>query len=119
MKENYLYFAKDGDNDAVNDAIMLPASNCLGVVSLTDTTIGVYFSSLDGDATNDSVSLTIPTSNQEVVIDEYVSLVNRNRNNTNNFTVISDLNDLPFGEGAVSSSGIPNVSSVVINTAGA
>ena len=52
-----------------------------------------------------------------LVCDKFASLANRNRNNTNNFTVIKDLNDgLPSNEGAISATGISEISAMTITT---
>ena len=71
--ENYLYFAKDGNNDAAQDCLMFPA------------------------------------------MEKFAQLTSGNRSNTNNFTVIKDLNGaLSSNEGAISSSGISDVTAITV-----
>tara|TARA_R100001591_G_scaffold104999_1_gene112839 strand:- start:258 stop:614 length:357 start_codon:yes stop_codon:yes gene_type:complete len=117
MAENYLFFAKDGDNDADKDAIMFPRSKFLGAVSTNVTTLELFFNDRANAAANDDVSCTITSGAHKDVCDEFASLANSNRNNTNNFTVIRDLNgDLPSNEGAISASGISKISAMTITT---
>jgi hypothetical protein len=121
-KENYLYFAGSGQNDADKDAVMYASSRCLGMVSTggTETTglLEVFFEPRDGTGTvADGVECTVTRDNQKVVMEEFCSLASSNRVNTNNFTVIVDLNtNLPSNEGAISSAGISDVSAVTITT---
>jgi hypothetical protein len=49
--ENYLYFAKDGDNDAAKDCLMFPASNFRGAVTMSSTTTEFFFEPMDGTGT--------------------------------------------------------------------
>jgi len=117
MAENYLYFAVAGDNDTAKDAIMFPRSRFVGAVSTNVTTLEFFFDDREGDAENDDVSCTITSGAHKDVCDEFASLANSNRNNTNNFTVIRDLNDdLPSNEGAISATGISKISAMTITT---
>ena len=43
MAENYLFFAKNGDNDADKDAIMFPQSRFLGASSSAVLGLNLYF----------------------------------------------------------------------------
>ena len=117
MAENYLYFAVDGDNDADKDAVMFPRSRFLGAVSTAATTLEFFFQDREGAAANDDVSCTITSGEHKTVCDKFAELANGNRNNTNNFTVIKDLNDdLPSNEGAISATGISEISAITITT---
>ena len=118
MAENYLFFAVAGDNDADKDAVMFPRSKFLGGVSLTNTTLELNFNDRENAGPgNDSINATITAGEHKNVFDEFASLANSNRNNTNNFTVIKDMNDaLPSNEGAISATGISKVSAVTITT---
>ena len=118
MAENYLYFAVDGNNDADKDAIMFPRSRFLGAVSMAATTLQLVFEDREGAGPgNDDVSCTIDSGTHQTVLDKFAELANGNRNNTNNFTVIKDLNDgLPSNEGPISASGISEISAIAITT---
>ena len=117
MAENYLFFAIDADNDSDKDAIMFPRSRFLGAVSTAVTTLEFFFMDRLNAAANDDVSCTITSGLHSTVCDKFASLANRNRNNTNNFTVIRDLNgDLPSNEGAISAAGISDISAMTITT---
>ena len=117
MAENYLFFAISGDSDADKDAIMFPRSKFLGAVSTAATTLEFFFNDRANAAANDDISCTITSGNHEAVCDEFASLANANRNNTNNFTVIRDLNDRQSeNEGAISATGISDISAMTITT---
>ena len=118
MAENYLFFAKDGDNDADKDAIMFPRSRFLGAVSTVVTTLEFFFEDREGAGPgNDDISCTITSGKHKTVCDKFAELANGNRNNTNNFTVIKDLNGgLPSNEGAISATGISEISAIAITT---
>ena len=117
MAENYLFFAVAGDSDADTDAIMFPRSKFLGAVSTNVTTLELFFNDRANAAENDDVSCTITSGAHKTVCDKFAELANGNRNNTNNFTVIKDLNDdLPSNEGAISASGISEISAMTITT---
>ena len=117
MAENYLFFAVAGDNDGDKDAIMFPRSKFLGAVSTNVTTLEFFFNDRANAAENDDVSCTITSGAHKTVCDKFAELANGNRNNTNNFTVIKDLNDdLPSNEGAISASGISEISAMTITT---
>tara|TARA_Y100001963_G_scaffold158737_1_gene259487 strand:+ start:2016 stop:2378 length:363 start_codon:yes stop_codon:yes gene_type:complete len=118
MAENYLYFAIDGDNDTDKDAIMFPRSRFLGATSTNATTLEFFFEDREGAGPgNDDVSCTITSGGHKAVLKEFVELANGNRNNTNNFTVIRDLNgDLPTNEGPISAAGISAISAMTITT---
>jgi len=118
MAENYLYFATDGENDADKDAIMFPRSRFLGAISMAATTIQLVFEDREGAGpSNDDVSCTITSGEHKTVCDKFAELANGNRNNTNNFTVIKDLNGgLPSNEGAISATGISEISAIAITT---
>ena len=118
MAENYLYFAVDADNDSDKDAIMFPRSRFLGATSTNVTTLEFFFEDREGAGPgNDDVSCTITSGEHKTVCDKFAELANGNRNNTNNFTVIKDLNgDLPSNEGAISATGISEISAMTITT---
>ena len=117
MAENYLFFAVAGDSDVDKDAIMFPRSKFLGAVSTNATTLELFFNDRANAAASDDVSCTITSGAHKTVCDKFAELANSNRNNTNNFTVIKDLNDdLPSNEGAISASGISEISVMTITT---
>jgi hypothetical protein len=117
MAENYLFFADGGDNDQDKDAIMFPRSRFIGAVSTNVTTLEFFFKDRANAAENDDVSCTITSGAHKTVCNKFAELANGNRNNTNNFTVIADVNDgLPSNEGAISSAGISEVSALTITT---
>ena len=117
MAEFYLFFAIDGDNDADGDAVMFPKSRFIGAVSTAVTTLEFFFKDRANAAANDDISCTITSGVHKTVCDKFVELANGNRNNTNNFTVIKDLNgDLPSNEGAISATGISEISAMTITT---
>ena len=130
--ENYLYFAISGDNDTDKDAVMYPASAFRGAVSFSSTTAEYFFDPLDGtgttangvlmtfanvadtDSSDDGATGSPVTRN---VMEKFCQLASGNRNNTTNFTVIKDLNDnLPTNEGAISASGLTEVTALAITT---
>jgi len=141
-EENYLYFANDGGNDADKDMAMFPASTFRGAVSISSTTAEFFFAPQDGTGTTaNGVLLTFAdvadasgavtangtgagsdhigngetrSPNTRIVMDKFAQLASGNRKNTTNFTVIKDLNTLPANEGAISSSGISEVTAVAI-----
>lgn len=130
--ENYLYFAKDGNNDAAQDCLMFPASNFRGAVTMSSATTEFFFAPMDGTGTTAAgVLMThadITASSTEVhpvnadasnghftVMEKFAQLTSGNRSNTNNFTVIKDLNGaLSSNEGAISSSGISDVTAITV-----
>ena len=130
--ENYLYFAKNGDNDAQDDCLMFPASSFRGAVTMSSTTTEFFFAPMDGTGTTSAgilmthADMTASSteadpvyagaSNQHyTVMEKFAQLASGNRSNTNNFTVIKDLNDnLPSNEGAISSSGIDEVTAITV-----
>tara|TARA_R100000697_G_C5419676_1_gene189976 strand:+ start:208 stop:642 length:435 start_codon:yes stop_codon:yes gene_type:complete len=139
-EENYLYFANDGGNDTDKDMAMFPASTFRGAVSMSSTTAEFFFAPQDGTGTTaNGVLLTFAdvadatgsasssgtgndhrgdgltrSANTKLVMEKFAQLASANRKNTNNFTVIKDLNTLPTNEGAISSSGIEEVTAVTI-----
>ena len=141
-EENYLYFANDGGNDTDKDMAMFPASTFRGAVSISNTTAEFFFAPQDGTGTTaNGVLLTFAavadasgattangtgsgnphvgdgltaSPNTKTVMEKFAQLASGNRKNTNNFTVIKDLNTLPANEGAISSSGISEVTAVAI-----
>jgi len=130
--ENYLYFANAGDNDTDKDAAMYPASNFRGAVTMSSTTVEFFFDPLDGtgttangvllthaDIATNAVDGASPYSSDVhyTVMEKFAQLASANRNNTNNFTVVKDLNgSLPTNEGAISASGLTEVTAVAITT---
>ena len=56
----------------------------------------------------------VESANTKLVMEKFAQLASGNRKNTTNFTVIKDLNTLPANEGAISSSGISEVTAVAI-----
>lgn len=139
-EENYLYFANDGGNDTDKDMAMFPASTFRGAVSMSSTTAEFFFAPQDGTGTTangvlmtfaDVADATGATSssgtgddhvgngqtesaNTRLVMEKFAQLASGNRKNTNNFTVIRDLNTLPANEGAISAGGIEEVTAVAI-----
>ena len=139
-EENYLYFANSGNNDADKDMAMFPASTFRGAVSMSSTTAEFFFAPQDGTGTTangvlltfgdvaDSTGATSSSGtgsdhigdgqdnvdNTKLVMKKFAELASGNRKNTTNFTVIKDLNTLPVNEGAISSSGISEVTAVAI-----
>ena len=139
-EENYLYFANAGGNDTDKDMAMFPASTFRGAVSISSTTAEFFFAPQDGTGTTaNGVLLTFAdvadgsgatsssgtgddhvgdglteTPNTKTVMEKFAQLASGNRKNTTNFTVIKDLNTLPANEGAISSSGIEEVTAVAI-----
>ena len=139
-EENYLYFANAGGNDTDKDMAMFPASTFRGAVSMSSTTAEFFFAPQDGTGTTangvlltfgdvaDSTGATsssgtgadhvgdgrVESANTKLVMEKFAQLASGNRKNTNNFTVIKDLNTLPANEGAISSSGISEVTAVAI-----
>ena len=139
-EENYLYFANDGGNDTDKDMAMFPASTFRGAVSMSSSTAEFFFAPQDGTGTTangvlltfaDVADTTGATSssgtgaahvgdgktespNTKLVMEKFAQLASGNRKNTTNFTVIKDLNTLPANEGAISSSGISEVTAVAI-----
>ena len=117
MAENYLYFAVGGDSDADKAAIRFPISRLRGAVKTAATTLEFFFKDRANAAANDDISCTITSGAHKTVCDKFAELSNGNRNNTNNFTVIKDLNDdLPSNEGAISATGISEISAMTITT---
>ena len=129
-EENYLYFANAGGSDTDKDMAMFPASTFRGAVTMSSTTGEFFFAPQDGTGTTaNGVLLThadIATNTTDgtspyaddkhyVVMEKFASLASGNRKNTTNFTVIKDLNTIAAGStGAISSSGISEVTAVAI-----
>ena len=139
-EENYLYFANDGGNDTDKDMAMFPASTFRGAVSMSSTTAEFFFAPQDGTGTTaNGVLLTFAdvadatgsasssgtgndhrgdgltrSANTKLVMEKFAQLASANRKNTTNFTVIRDLNTVPANEGAISATGISDVSAVAI-----
>ena len=139
-EENYLYFANNGGNDTDKDMAMFPASTFRGAVSMSSTTAEFFFAPQDGTGTTangvlmtfadvaDAAGATsssgtgaahvgngrVESANTKLVMEKFAQLASGNRKNTTNFTVIKDLNTLPTNEGAISSSGIEEVTAVAI-----
>ena len=128
--ENYLYFAVAGDNDADKDCVMFPASTFRGAVTMSSTTVEFFFAPQDGtgttangvlmthaDIASNATDGTSPYGNDVhyTVMEKFCQLASANRMNTNNFTVIKDLNDnLPTNEGPISATGISEVTALTI-----
>jgi hypothetical protein len=130
-QENYLYFANAGQNDTAKDAVMYPASNFRGAVTIGPTETELFFAPRDGTGTvADGVALThadVAVNNVDgntyeskqhfAVLEKFCQLASGNRVNTNNFTVVKDLNtNLPANEGAISSTGLTEVTAITITT---
>ncbi len=129
-EENYLYFAVAGDNDADKDCAMFPASTFRGSVTMSSTTTEFFFAPQDGTGTTaNGVLMThagVASNNTDgssaygsaahyTVMEKFAQLASGNRKNTNNFTVIKDLNDnLPTNEGAISATGLSEVTALTI-----
>jgi len=128
-EENYLYFANAGGSDTDKDMAMFPASTFRGAVTMSSTTVEFFFAPQDGTGTTangvllthaDIASNTTDGSSpyaddkHYTVMEKFAQLASGNRKNTTNFTVIKDLNTLVTNEGAISSSGISDVTAVVI-----
>ena len=128
-EENYLYFANAGGSDTDKDMAMFPASTFRGAVTMSSTTVEFFFAPQDGtgttangvllthaDIASNATDGTSPYADDKhyVVMEKFANLASGNRKNTTNFTVIKDLNTLPVNEGAISSSGISEVTAVAI-----
>jgi alpha-D-ribose 1-methylphosphonate 5-triphosphate synthase subunit PhnH len=129
-EENYLYFANAGGNDTDKDMAMFPASTFRGAVTMSSTTVEFFFAPQDGtgttangvllthaDIASNTTSGTSPYADDKhyVVMEKFAQLASGNRKNTTNFTVIKDLNTIATGStGAISSSGISEVTAVAI-----
>ena len=128
-EENYLYFSNAGGSDTDKDMAMFPASTFRGAVTMSSTTVEFFFAPQDGTGTTangvllthaDIASNTTDGSSpyaddvHYTVMEKFAQLASGNRKNTTNFTVIKDLNTLVSNEGAISSSGISDVTAVVI-----
>ena len=129
-EENYLYFAVAGDNDADKDCVMFPASSFRGAVTHGSTALELFFAPQDGTGTTangvlcthadiavNTTSGTSPYAGDVhyTVMQKFANLASGNRKNTTNFTVIKDLNTIAAGStGAISSSGISDVTAVTI-----
>ena len=129
-EENYLYFANAGGNDTDKDMAMFPASTFRGAVTMSSTTVEFFFAPQDGtgttangvllthaDIASNTTSGTSPYADDKhyVVMEKFANLASGNRKNTTNFTVIKDLNTIATGStGAISSSGISEVTAVAI-----
>ena len=129
-QENYLYFALGGNNDADKDMAMFPASSFRGAVSMSSTTVEFFFAPQDGtgttangvlmthaDIATNATDGSSPYGNDVhyTVMEKFAQLANANRANTGNFTVVKDLNDsLPTNEGAISSTGLTEVTALTI-----
>ena len=129
-EENYLYFANAGGNDTDKDMAMFPASTFRGAVTMSSTTVEFFFAPQDGtgttangvllthaDIASNTTSGTSPYADDKhyVVMEKFAQLASGNRKNTTNFTVIKDLNTIAAGStGAISSSGISEVTAVTI-----
>ena len=128
-EENYLYFANAGDNDTDKDMAMFPASSFRGAVTMSSTTTEFFFAPQDGTGTtangvlftHSDVAVNATDGNANgskqhyTVMEEFAQLASGNRKNTTNFTVIKDLNgSLPANEGAISATGISDVTAVAI-----
>jgi hypothetical protein len=132
-QENYLYFATSGQNDADKDCVMYPASSFRGAVTLTASTMEFFFAPNDGTGTvPDGVAVThadIATNTVDggsdygsaahyTVMKKFADLANSNRPNQPNFNVVKDLNtNLPSAAGAISSTGIDEITAITITTA--
>tara|TARA_Y100000004_G_scaffold128813_1_gene145146 strand:+ start:729 stop:1133 length:405 start_codon:yes stop_codon:yes gene_type:complete len=132
-EENYLYFATSGQNDADKDAVMYPASAFRGAVTLSSTTMEFFFAPLDGTGTvPDGVevthadvaantvdgSSTYGSAVHYTIMQKFADMANANRPNQPNFNVVKDLNtNLPSAAGAISSTGIDEITAITITTA--
>ena len=98
---------------------------------LCPTTTELFFAPRDGTGTvADGVLLThadVAVNNVDgntyeskqhfTVLEKFCQLASGNRMNTNNFTVVKDLNtNLPANEGAISSTGLTEVTALTITT---
>jgi hypothetical protein len=130
-QENYLYFATAGNNDADKDAVMYPASAFRGAVTISSTTTEFFFAPRDGTGTvadgvlcthadvasNTTNGNAYESKQHYTVMEKFAQLASGNRMNTNNFTVVKDLNtNLPSNEGAISSTGLSEVTAITITT---
>jgi len=130
-QENYLYFATSGQNDADKDAVMYPASSFRGAVTISSTTTELFFAPRDGTGTvadgvlcthADVAANTVDgnaygSTQHYTVMEKFAQLASGNKMNTNNFTVVKDLNtNLPSNEGAISSTGLSEITAITITT---
>ena len=129
-EENYLYFANAGGSDTDKDMAMFPASTFRGAVTMSSTTVEFFFAPQDGtgttangvlmthaDIASNATDGSSPYGNDVhyTVMEKFAQLANANRANTGNFTVVKDLNDnLPTNEGAISSTGLSEVTALLI-----
>ena len=129
-EENYLYFANAGGNDTDKDMAMFPASTFRGAVTMSSTTVEFFFAPQDAtgttangvlmthaDIASNATDGTSPYADDVhyTVMEKFCQLASANRMNTNNFTVIKDLNDnLPTNEGPISATGISEVTALTI-----
>jgi len=107
--ENTLHFGKSESEVEHN------ASSCLGLVSKQADILTVCFD--DGSNSNEKVENTITSGNQKAVAKEFVSLATRARINTNDFTVVVDLDaatNLTADEIRLGGSGISDISAITI-----
>ena len=128
IQENYLYFAKPGQNDADQDSVLFPASRCYGIIAGGYRAAKIYFAPMDGTITvGDNVEIVtagdplVGTHISSKIAQQMVELINSNRVNTNNFTVVCDMNtNNPTNEGAISKRGLADgplpVSGLAITT---
>ena len=54
----YLYFAEDGEINALGDSAMYPAANFTGIDPISATTTRISFKALTGEAADDDILLT-------------------------------------------------------------
>ena len=132
-QENYLYFSTSGQADADKDVVMYPAAAFRGAVTLSSTTMEFFFAPFDGTGTvPDGVAGThadvalnavdgSSAYNSEVhytIFKQFAEMASCNRPNQPNFNVVRDLNtNLPSAAGAISASGIEEITAITITCA--
>lgn len=63
----YLYFAEDGDINALGDSVMYPAANFTGIDPISATTTRISFKALTGNDADDDILLTHVTGKYKEV----------------------------------------------------
>ena len=95
--ETYLYFAENESADAASDCAVYPASTFTGIDPISATTMDLYFKSTNNMSAGgqgevviqDSVSLTVTTETQKVVMKAIVEAMN-NGPHEDGITIIAD-----------------------------
>ena len=100
----FFFAPQDGTGTTANGVLLTFAD-------VADATGSASSSGTGNDHRGDGLTRS---ANTKLVMEKFAQLASANRKNTTNFTVIKDLNTLPTNEGAISSSGIEEVTAVTI-----